>query len=47
VAAIANGYYCDGTGCNADINGDCAVGFGAIDPFVVLLTVDPLPIVCE
>jgi hypothetical protein len=43
-----NGIYCDGTGANADMTEDdpIHVGFEDINPFVTLLTTNPLPIAC-
>ncbi len=46
VGALVDGIYCDGTGDNADVDGNGSVGFEDINPFVDLLTTNPLPIAC-
>ncbi len=46
VGALVGGTYCDGTGDTADVDQNGSVGFEDINPFVDLLTTNPLPIAC-
>ena len=43
---MVNNDYCDGTGDNADVDGNGSVGFEDINPFVELLTTNTLPLDC-